>query len=198
MNSVAADYTWFTMHPVGTTAELDKGGSYGWNAEGCCPTCYDREIDDFAFANAMMDWAEANLCVDMSHVFTTGFSNGGFMAYSVACKLGHRLAGAAANAGSISKGQLSKCNQPALGALPVVSFHSLADTYVPYDGNVVDASQPEVDKMFEERASCSGEKKVRRGRQYSGKERICTSILAERGRIYTSILAERGYTPVPC
>jgi polyhydroxybutyrate depolymerase len=165
MNSVAADYTWYTMHPVGTTAELDKGGSYGWNAEGCCPGCYDVEADDFAFANAMMDWAKENLCVDMSHIFTTGFSNGGFMAYSVACKLGNRLAGAAANAGSISKVttankatqayffvvtplhrfpqqlQLDKCNSPSLGALPVVSFHSLADTYVPYDGNPVDASQ---------------------------------------------------------
>ncbi len=153
LNEAAADYSWFTMHPVGTS--LTPGSTLGWNALGCCG-CNAAGIDDFAFAEAMIDWAAAHLCVDLSRVFTTGFSNGGFMAYSLACRMGHRLAGVAAMAGSIAKRELDSCADPALRSLPVLSFHSLADKYVPYDGNALDASQKQTDAMFRARAGCTG------------------------------------------
>lgn len=159
MNERAADFLWYTIHPVGTTAS-DPGTTtteaYGWNAEGCCAGCHDPLIDDVAFAEAILDWAQQHLCVDMDHVFSTGFSNGAFMSYTLACSIGHRLAGVAANAGSISRSKVAACSSPALGPLPVVSFHSLADTYVPYNGTLIDASQPDVDAMFRLRAGCNG------------------------------------------
>jgi hypothetical protein len=58
------------MHPVGTPASQSTTSSFGWNALGCC-ACNKIGIDDFAFANAMLDWAEQNLCVDISKVMPT-------------------------------------------------------------------------------------------------------------------------------
>ena len=118
MNERAADFSWFTITPLGTTLLNTSGdilGNYGWDAHGCCP-CHEIGIDDFAFANALLDWAQAHLCVDMSNVFTTGFSNGAFMSYSLGCKLAERFAEIAVNAESIYRSP-NVCAQSVMAVL---------------------------------------------------------------------------------
>ena len=153
INEAAADRGYFTLTPAGTAAANGTSGPWGWNALGCCGRCYGSGVDDFAFATAMLEWAEANLCVDISRVYVVGFSNGGFMANSLGCRLAGRLAGVATMAASVGREHLQECSQAA--ALPFVSFHSLQDPYVPYNGNVEWLPQTTVDSMYRQRAGCA-------------------------------------------
>ena len=161
MNERAADYRWISITPVGTVFdEASTTAPYGWNADGCCAGCHGALVDDVAFATAILDWAESNLCVDTSRIFTTGFSNGGFMAYTTACALPGRIAGVAANAGSLARTAVPRCAALRNAPIPAISFHSVTDTYVPFNGTATAASQPEIDAMFRKRAGCNGSERV--------------------------------------
>ena len=45
--------------------------------EGCHPCDWTTCSDDFAFVDSLLDWLQANLCVDPARIFATGHSNGG-------------------------------------------------------------------------------------------------------------------------
>ncbi len=47
--------------------------------------------EDLVFTEALLDWVEANYCVDTERVFATGHSWGGDMAQVVSCFLGERF-----------------------------------------------------------------------------------------------------------
>jgi poly(3-hydroxybutyrate) depolymerase len=47
----------------------------------------DRNGVDMAFARALLDWAKANLCVDTSRIFSTGWSYGGMFSEKLGCQL---------------------------------------------------------------------------------------------------------------
>lgn len=89
--------------------------------------------DDIGFANAILKYAENELCVDMAHVFLTGFSTGAFLSYTLACSNPKAYAGIGVNAGSIGREHIDECKS-AKGAVPVIGFHSLADPTVPWNG----------------------------------------------------------------
>jgi polyhydroxybutyrate depolymerase len=56
----------------------DALGRTGWpNTNG----------QDVAFARAMLDWVNANFCVDRSRIMSTGFSYGAIMSHTVACQM---------------------------------------------------------------------------------------------------------------
>ncbi|MBX7081701.1 MAG: prolyl oligopeptidase family serine peptidase [Nannocystaceae bacterium] len=57
---------------IGPNAE-PAGGA--WNTQG-----------DLEFVDAILDTVSAELCLDLSRVFASGYSNGGFMADAVACQ----------------------------------------------------------------------------------------------------------------
>ncbi|OAL06294.1 alpha/beta-hydrolase [Phaeosphaeriaceae sp. SRC1lsM3a] len=62
--------------------------------------------EDLAFVDAMRKAIEADLCVDETQRFSTGFSYGGGMSYSLACSRGKEFRAVAV----ISGGQLSGCS----------------------------------------------------------------------------------------
>jgi polyhydroxybutyrate depolymerase len=53
-------------------------GELGWPDKGGV---------DMAFARALLDWARANLCVDTSRIFSTGWSYGGMFSEKLGCQL---------------------------------------------------------------------------------------------------------------
>ena len=120
--------------------------------------CAAAAADDYAFADALLNFSASELCVDPAHVFSAGFSTGAFMTYGLGCKRAARLAGLGANAGAISHTEMRKCGAPGAGAppIPVQSFHSLADPTVPYNGTALWGSQPQVDAMWRRRNGCDG------------------------------------------
>ncbi len=81
---------------------------------------------DAAFVTALLDAVEAERCVDRRRVFATGFSNGGFFANLLGCRLADRFAAVAPVAGARP---LDAC-RPAR-PVPILLFHGRGDPLVP-------------------------------------------------------------------
>ncbi len=141
------------MTPVGSRAPFND---FGWNTFGI--SCGKLGADDFLFAEKLLEYAEQNLCVDMSRVYSTGFSTGGFHSNALGCNMTSKFAGIAPVAGSLGRQYTSMCS---VGPpISVLSFHSKDDQTVPYDGSTNWESQPSVTSMWEKRNGCTNESAI--------------------------------------
>jgi polyhydroxybutyrate depolymerase len=68
--------------PDGT---IDKRGKRFWNATDACCNLYGVHVDDSAYLDGVIKQIEATYNVDRHRIFVVGHSNGGFMAYRMAC-----------------------------------------------------------------------------------------------------------------
>lgn len=90
-------------------------------------------VDDVGFISHLIDEVKTNHSIDITRVYVTGFSNGGFMTQRLACELSGRLAAIASVSGTRSVA-LNSC---VMGTqLPVAHFHGTADTTVYWNGYV--------------------------------------------------------------
>jgi polyhydroxybutyrate depolymerase len=99
-----------------------------WNTGGgCCGVPGRTNVDDIGFITAMVSAIEQQIPVDANRVYATGISNGGIMAYTLAC---HTTIFAAI--GPDSATELGSCPSPA--PLSVIHIHGTADKNIPYQG----------------------------------------------------------------
>ncbi len=117
------------MYPDGTATGLL--GLLTWNAGLCCGSAVSANVDDVTFLRAAIDDAVANHKLDARRVYATGHSNGGMMAYRLACDLADRVAAIAANA-SVTVANPCSPSRP----VPVLHMHSKLDRNVPLEGGV--------------------------------------------------------------
>lgn len=90
----------------------------------------DGRPDDVRYVSDVIDHAAARVCTDQTRVYATGFSGGARMSSLLACRLSARIAAIAPMAGLRWPG-------PCEGrAIPVLTFHGLADPQNTYDGHV--------------------------------------------------------------
>lgn len=124
--SVKADQDGFiVVYPEGVKSPI---GIRTWNAGGCCGYAMNQNIDDVGFINRLLDTLIQRFSVDTNRIYATGMSNGGFMSYRLACELPERFAAIAPVASSM----FTNCS-PSIG-VPVIHFHSYADSNVPHLG----------------------------------------------------------------
>jgi polyhydroxybutyrate depolymerase len=96
-----------------------------WNV----PVTAERP-DDVQYVGEVIDHVAARVCTDPTRIYATGFSGGARMSSLLACKLNDRIAAIAPMAGLRWPG-------PCGGrAIPVLTFHGLADPQNTYDGHV--------------------------------------------------------------
>jgi len=89
----------------------------------------DGRPDDVQYAADVIDHVAARVCTDRTRVYATGFSGGARMSSLLGCRLNERIAAIAPMAGLRWPG-------PCEGrAVPVLTFHGLADPQNPYDGH---------------------------------------------------------------
>jgi len=112
------------VHPMGT---LDGSGNPYWNSN------WGGEVDDIGFTEALIDSLASEYSVNLDRVFSTGMSNGGFMSYTLACELSHRIAAIASVTGTMNLNQSNTCNP--VHPTPIMEIHGTADFVVPYNGN---------------------------------------------------------------
>ena len=153
------DWDFALITPQG--ASDDRGNAF-WNAtDGCC-NFYGSEVDDYAWLNQLV--ADAKEIVDVSGVYVVGYSNGGFMAYRLACDGLDGLVAIASLAGS-SFGDAERCE----GAAPVsvLQIHGTDDLDIPYAGTLeYEGGYPgavELTDRWAERAGCDVESAVQTG-----------------------------------
>jgi polyhydroxybutyrate depolymerase len=101
-----------------------------WNAGTCCGAAMQRHVDDIAFVAALLDDLAATVAIDRSRIYATGISNGGMMAYEIACALGDRIAAIAVVAGEMTALDRCRPTRP----VPVLVIHGSADRNLPLAG----------------------------------------------------------------
>jgi polyhydroxybutyrate depolymerase len=127
----------FTWHPGGGTAQQTAGNYYGLQRLAANSTIFvsPEGIDngwantggrDIAFLDGMLDRFEAELCIDQSRIFSTGFSYGGMMSFAIGCGRADVFRAIAPMSGALYSG----C---ANGDTPIamLGFHGTTDTVVP-------------------------------------------------------------------
>jgi polyhydroxybutyrate depolymerase len=100
-----------------------NGVSRAWNVGGCCGRPAKENIDDVGFINAVVADVRG---IDPGRVYATGMSNGGMMAFALACN-----SSTFAAIGPVSATQLS-CPNPR--PTSVMQIHGTADRMIRYDG----------------------------------------------------------------
>ena len=104
------------------------GVGRAWNVNGgCCGRPGRQGIDDVGFVTAVANEVAANVNVDRSRLYATGISNGGMLAYALACNTSTFAA-----IGPDSATQLDKCAAP--HPTSVMHIHGTADPRIRYDG----------------------------------------------------------------
>lgn len=104
------------------------GLHHAWNAGGgCCGVPGRQGTDDVAFITAMVAAIAREVPIDPDRVYATGISNGGMMAYRLACDTTIFAA-----IGPDSATMLGPCRSPA--PLSVIHIHGTADRNIPYRG----------------------------------------------------------------
>lgn len=105
-----------------------------WNTGGgCCGAPGRAGADDVGFITAMVSAISRALPVDASRVYATGISNGGIMAYTLACRTTVFAA-----IGPDSATQLGGCQHPV--PVSVIAIHGTADHNIPYNGGPGDGT----------------------------------------------------------
>lgn len=114
------------VHPQGTKFS----GLNHWNVGGWTN---GSTADDVGFTAAMIDSISAVYNINSKRIYSTGYSNGGFFSFELACQLSNKIAAIASNAGSMTTDTRASCN--AQRPVPVLQIHGTADGIVPYNGN---------------------------------------------------------------
>lgn len=90
---------WIVAFPNGHS-RLPGGRLATWNAGLCCGAARDKGVDDVGFARAVVAEVQRRVHIDPQRVFATGMSNGGMMAYRLACEASDLFRAVAAVAGT--------------------------------------------------------------------------------------------------
>jgi polyhydroxybutyrate depolymerase len=127
MDSVSEANRVVVAYPNGVAG---AGGLFptDWNAGSCCGAAGRENIDDVAFIKGVIDQLSAKLPIDKRRVYVAGFSDGGRMAYRLACELSTQIAAIAVVSGSLKADDCAPQKPVA-----VIAIHGTDDQVVPYD-----------------------------------------------------------------
>src|SRR5438552_2543522 len=106
------------------------GVGRSWNAGWCCGAARTHAVDDVGFVGGLVAEIAAGDGVDPRRVFAAGVSNGGMLAYRIACDSPGLLAAIGVVAGTM----VCDCLQPR--SVSLLHIHGLEDRSVPFWGGV--------------------------------------------------------------
>lgn len=136
-----------TARELGVALIAPKSGGEGWliaNRPRSGFTHDRRETDYFA---ALLDDAAARFPIDTARILATGFSSGGMMTWTLACRMPERFTAFLPVAGTFWAPVPDDCAE---GAIDLVHIHGTADTVVPLAGRpIADSRQGDVGTAFE-------------------------------------------------
>ena len=109
----------------------DVGFPQSWNAGGCCPFANLDDADDVGFLSAVIEKVRAEYATDPARTWVIGHSNGGMMAYRLACEAPSLVTAIGVGAGAL----MTPCTSQ--GAVNLVHLHGKQDVVVPFDGGSI-------------------------------------------------------------
>lgn len=114
----------------GIIVAFPDGIDSAWNIGPCCT--FSRDVDEVAFAHAIVAQAQHDLNIDENRIYAAGFSNGGGMAQYLACHAADFFAAIAPSAFDLLQENSPSCapSRP----IPVLLTRGLKDNFVSYAG----------------------------------------------------------------
>ena len=113
-----------TAYPNGLTGPAGAA----WNVGPCCVA----NVDDVAFARAVVAQIETEACIDSKRVYAVGFSMGGGMSHYLACHAADLFAAVAPAAFDLLQENIGDCTPPR--PIAEMTFRDTGDPIVPYAG----------------------------------------------------------------
>ncbi|MCE9577156.1 MAG: hypothetical protein K8W52_28670 [Deltaproteobacteria bacterium] len=131
MRDTAEQHDAFVLAPDGM---VDSTGKHFWNADPACCDFDKSGVDDVAYLGGLIDQVMAQWPIDPKRVIVIGHSNGGFMAYRLACARADVVTSIGVLAGA-APSTPSSCtpSQP----VALLHMHGTADETIAYGGGPV-------------------------------------------------------------
>ena len=121
-------------------SKLKSGKLATWNAGRCCAAARDANVDDVGFIRQVVANLTGQMNIDRKRIYATGMSNGGLMAYRLACEMPEVFAAIAPVAGTDNTRACTPKNPVA-----VLHIHAKNDPHVLFTGG---AGPKAVDKAL--------------------------------------------------
>lgn len=125
MDDVARDHGFVVAYLLGTET---IGGPH-WNADLAL-----SDVDDIGFVQTVIESLTTTYNLSDDNVFGSGFSNGAFMTYTIACRAPETFKAIAPVAGLMSGATYEACENPE--PLNILHIHGTGDLVVPMDGTM--------------------------------------------------------------
>ena len=122
MRPIADTANFIIIYPQATT---DSSGNPTWHLGG--ENSKSTSVDDVAFVSHIIDEVSSIYSVDLERVYVTGFSNGGYLAYEIACLLSNKIAGIGSVAGHMFIDTYNYCDPS--HPTPLINIHGTEDFY---------------------------------------------------------------------
>lgn len=108
-----------------------------WNdaREDSISLSHYNEIDDVGFIEKTIEYAIDSFKVDPARIFVAGLSEGGLMAFRLACEIPQKIKGFASVAASLSLDQLVDCNADT--TISLLAINGTRDPILPYEGGQI-------------------------------------------------------------
>lgn len=146
--------------PNGTKEE--GTGTPFWQGTDACCNFRQSKVDDVAYLVGLVDEIAAVTPIDRKRVYVFGHSNGGFMAYKLACTRPDVFAAVSGLAGA-TFAKRSDC-KPSV-PISVLHIHGTADQTIPIGGTVLAAAVPsaaQTVKLWAGYNGCAASKPMKR------------------------------------
>jgi polyhydroxybutyrate depolymerase len=126
MNRIADENGFAVCYPLGS---LDFKDTTHWNAR-----LEISETDDIGFLTELAKHLQYGYDLDEERTFSCGFSNGGFMSYTLAVETSDEFKAVASVAGTMSG--FTWDNRNGSEPIPILHIHGINDKVVPIDGSM--------------------------------------------------------------
>jgi polyhydroxybutyrate depolymerase len=120
-------------YPDGIGSPVKAGFAQTWNGGYCCGPAVVQGVDDVAFLRQLVAELQRTYVIDPARIYAAGHSNGGIMAYRLACEAADVFAGIGLQASSLG---VEPCDPTE--PVSLVHVHGLADRNHPIDGGAGD------------------------------------------------------------
>ena len=102
-----------------------------WNGGDCCGPAARQKVDDVGFIRLLIARLRSQYRIDPAHVVATGHSNGGILAYRLACELSDEIAAIGVQSAAL---EVNACRPS--HPVSALQIHGSADQNIPINGGL--------------------------------------------------------------
>ncbi|HTU61807.1 MAG TPA: PHB depolymerase family esterase [Polyangiales bacterium] len=160
-HGLGQDALLFCLNGAGMPEKSDKEGfilvmpngfANSWNGGTCCGDAAAQKLDEIGFVRALFAEVGKHLNIDLTRVYATGLSNGGYMSFRVACEASDIFTAVAPGAGAIGSADIGGGTQAESDitacmakGVSVLAIHGTEDGLVAYS-----VHKPSLDRIAEQ------------------------------------------------